>query len=248
MAVSATAAEQSKLLEIAGIDTKLIQLKHQRSALPELAKAQDLEVELGSIKLKIVAVQTELADQSAVQDKAEEDVAQVAARISRDEARLADNATTPKELEGLQHELATLATRLAELEDIELEVMQQIEDAKSVLTELTSDQNRVGEELVVAQKELELKINQLDQENLELVSLRAQLVGQIPAELTALYETIKSDQGDVGAAMIHRGACQGCHLSLDATELDRIKSLSADAIVRCDECRRILIRTSESGL
>ncbi len=248
MAVSATAAEQSKLLEIAGIDTKLIQLKHQKSALPELVKAQDLEVELGSIKLKIVAVQTELADQSAAQDKAEEDVAQVAARISRDEARLADNATTPKELEGLQHELATLATRLAELEDTELEVMQQIEDAKSVLTELTSDQNRVTEELVVAQKELELKIAQLDQENLELVTLRAQLVGQIPAELTALYEKIKSDQGDVGAAMIHRGACQGCHLALDATELDRIKSLSADAIVRCDECRRILIRTSESGL
>jgi predicted nucleic acid-binding Zn-ribbon protein len=126
--------------------------------------------------------------------------------------------------------------------------MQQIEDAKSVLTELISDQNRVTEELVVAQKELELKIAQLDQENLELVTLRAQLVGQIPAELTALYEKIKSDQGDVGAAMIHRGACQGCHLALDATELDRIKSLSADAIVRCDECRRILIRTSESGL
>jgi len=248
MAVTATAAEQRKLLDIAGIDTKLIQLKHQQASLPELARAQDLEVELGSIELKIVAVETELADLIAVQAKAEEDVAQVTARIARDEARLADSATTAKELEGLQHELKTLASRLTELEDSELEVMQQVEDANSVLTELTSDQSRVSTELNLAQQELTAKIAQLDDETVGLRISREEQLKALPVELVELYEKIKSDRGEVGAVMLHRGACQGCHLAVDAAELVRIKALPEDTIVRCDECRRILVRTVESGL
>jgi hypothetical protein len=38
------------------------------------------------------------------------------------------------------------------------------------------------------------------------------------------------------------------NIVIDAQELDKIRGLPADAIVRCDECRRILVRTAESGL
>jgi predicted nucleic acid-binding Zn-ribbon protein len=52
----------------------------------------------------------------------------------------------------------------------------------------------------------------------------------------------------VGAALIHRGSCQGCHITIDAQEIDQIRNMPADAIARCDQCRRILVRTAESGL
>ena len=83
MAVSASSAEQNKLLEIADLDTKLIQLNHQRSTAPQITKAHDLEVELGSIEMKIVAAQTEVADLTVNQEKAEADVKQVADRINK---------------------------------------------------------------------------------------------------------------------------------------------------------------------
>ncbi|MFZ9781323.1 MAG: C4-type zinc ribbon domain-containing protein, partial [Candidatus Nanopelagicaceae bacterium] len=38
------------------------------------------------------------------------------------------------------------------------------------------------------------------------------------------------------------GKCQGCHLTMSAAELTRINSLAIDELVRCEECRRILIR------
>jgi predicted nucleic acid-binding Zn-ribbon protein len=36
--------------------------------------------------------------------------------------------------------------------------------------------------------------------------------------------------------------CQACHLALPATEVDRIRHLPADALVRCEHCGAILVR------
>jgi predicted nucleic acid-binding Zn-ribbon protein len=248
MAVSASSAEQNKLLEIADLDTKLIQLNHQRSTAPQITKAHDLEVELGSIEMKIVAAQTEVADLTVNQEKAEADVKQVADRISKDQSRLDAGQATPKELEGFQHEIATLSKRLTELEDEELIVMQQLEDATSALSELELDRDRVTGEFELSKQALELKFADLDGQIAQLGAARLAAVESLPKDVVELYEKIKSDQGDVGAALIHRGACQGCHIALDATEIDRIKSLPPDTVVRCEQCRRILIRNSESGL
>ena len=248
MAVTASSDQQLLLLEIADLDTKLIQLKHQRAALPEVKRVQDLEIELGSVDLKIVAAQTEVFDLESAQEKAETDVEQVEQRIAKDQARLAGGSASPKELESLQHELATLAKRLNELEDVELEVMQQLDDAKSAFEELTHNRNRISGELDQTNQELSTKLAEFDAELTAQESQRATLTEQLPKDLVDLYEKIKTDQGDVGAAKLHRGACQGCHISLDATELNRIKGLPAETVVRCEECRRILVRTAESGL
>ena len=69
----------------------------------------------------------------------------------------------------------------------------------------------------------------------------------MPAELLALYDKIRVSSG-VGAAMLRRGRCEGCHLSLNTVDLRAIRDAPADEVLRCEECRRILVRTDESGL
>jgi predicted nucleic acid-binding Zn-ribbon protein len=46
----------------------------------------------------------------------------------------------------------------------------------------------------------------------------------------------------VGAARVVGSSCGGCHLTLPATELDRIRRAEPDALVTCDQCGRILVR------
>ena len=41
MAVTASPEQQQALLDLQGLDTKLLQLAHKRSGLPEIAAAQD---------------------------------------------------------------------------------------------------------------------------------------------------------------------------------------------------------------
>jgi predicted nucleic acid-binding Zn-ribbon protein len=74
--------------------------------------------------------------------------------------------------------------------------------------------------------------------------LRAEAAARIPAQLSSLYEQLRAKLGGVGAARLEPGGrCGGCHLTLPATEVARIKRGSADAVVQCDQCGRILVRS-----
>jgi predicted nucleic acid-binding Zn-ribbon protein len=249
MAVTASPEQQQALLDLQGFDTKLLQLSHKRAGLPEISAAQDLEVELGSIKMRLVAAQTEASDLKLNQLKAESDVEQVVSRSRRDQERLDSGAVSaPKELESLQHEIGTLAKRQAELEDIELEIMQAYENAQQAVTDLLASEIETKEKLTTITQSRDDLFADIDFEINSLTGQRTEIASQLPADLISLYDKIRADQGGVGAALIHRGACQGCHITIDAQEIDQIRKMSADAIARCDQCRRILVRTAESGL
>ena len=249
MAVTASPDQQQSLLDLQGFDTKLFQLAHKRAGLPEIAAAQDLEVELGSIKMRLVAAQTEASDLKLNQLKAEADVEQVVARSRRDQERLDSGAVSAaKELESLQHEIGTLAKRQAELEDIELEIMQAYENAQQAVTELQASEIETTEKLSTLAQTRDDLFTDIDFEVNSLTNQRTEIANGLPADLIALYDKIRADQGGVGAALIHRGSCQGCHITIDAQEIDQIRNMPADAIARCDQCRRILVRTAESGL
>jgi len=149
VAVTASAEQQRLLLDLQALDTKLIQLAHKRASTPEIAQVQDLEVELGSIKMRLVAAQTESSDLKLNQLKAEADVDQVLTRTKRDQDRLDSGAVSaPKELESLQHEIATLGKRQAELEDVELEIMQNLENAQNAVSQLQSSETETSKNLV----------------------------------------------------------------------------------------------------
>jgi predicted nucleic acid-binding Zn-ribbon protein len=249
MAVTASAEQQQALLDLQGLDTKLLQLAHKRSGLPEIVAVQDLEVELGSIKMRLVAAQTETSDLKINQLKAESDVEQVVARAKRDQERLDSGAVSAtKELESLQHQIETLAKRQAELEDIELEIMQAYENAQQAVTDLLANEIETTEKLATVSQARDDLFADIDFEINSLTIQRTEIANQLPTDLISLYDKIRADQGGVGAALIHRGSCQGCHITIDAQEIDQIRKMSADAIARCDQCRRILVRTAESGL
>ena len=57
-----------------------------------------------------------------------------------------------------------------------------------------------------------------------------------------LYEKVKGSGGGVGAALLIGNTCDGCRLAINAVEMERIKSLDSEEVLRCEECRRILVR------
>jgi predicted nucleic acid-binding Zn-ribbon protein len=73
------------------------------------------------------------------------------------------------------------------------------------------------------------------------------LAADLPADLLTLYDKIRTESG-LGAALVRSGRCGGCRIELYGADLARVKSAPADEVVRCEECRRIMVRTQESGL
>ncbi|NCV34923.1 MAG: hypothetical protein EBX09_05925 [Actinobacteria bacterium] len=240
--MKATREVQEKLLALQQLDSDLIQIKHKASTLPVARQFDEASSELSVKQDLLVAARTERDDIKHELSRAEVDVEQVASRIEKDEKRLASGLGSPKELEQLQHELGSLAKRRAEVEDVELEIMVRVEGVDLRIKEL----EEVCRALEIRLDELKLmkeeEIASLEQSMNSTSHARSDLASKIDAELLALYEKIRTSGDGVGAAKLVGNQCTGCHLTMNAAELTRLKSVADDEVVRCEECRRILIR------
>lgn len=243
--MKADPSAQLKLLDVQAVDSKAAQLRHQQSALPEIAEIAALSVARKKLEDQVRDARIVVDDLSTVQAKAEKDVEAVRARRDRDQGRLA--SVPPKEVARITDELAAVTKRIAELEDDELEVMARLEDAQRDLTALEAQLAETDERIAALTAARDEKSAALGAELSSVLAGRPALVEGLPADLLTLYDKVRERSG-TGAAELRARQCGGCMLTLDSKELSRIRSLPSDEVVRCEECARILVRTAESGL
>ncbi|WP_082593102.1 zinc ribbon domain-containing protein, partial [Phycicoccus sp. Soil803] len=235
-------------LDLQAIDTRLDQIEHARKSLPEHARLADLETKAEGLDSLLVRARTELGDIQREVAKAEGDVQLVRDRAARDQARLDAGTGSAKDLQAIQHELTSLVRRQSELEDVELEVMERAEDAESAVTQLDAERATLTEQLTAATEARDAALADLEAEAVRVAAPRADIVAGVGEDLVALYEKIRAQSGGLGAAPLRQRRCGGCQLELNNVDMNRIKAAPADELLRCEECRRILVRTAESGL
>jgi predicted nucleic acid-binding Zn-ribbon protein len=224
-------------------------LAHRRRTLPEIAELDALAAEHSRLRDTEVATKAEVADLEEQQKRADADVDQVRQRKDRDQRRLdAGQVSAARELEQLQSEIGSLTRRQAALEDIELEIMEKLEDAQRRVDELAANRESVGRNALAVQRARDAAWAEIDGEATATQQQRDAAAAEIPADLLSLYEKIRANSGGVGAAVLRKRRCEGCHLELDPASLNQIRSAAPETVVRCEECRRILVRTDESGL
>jgi uncharacterized protein len=247
--VKAAPDDQLRLLDLQALDSALDRLAHRRQTLPELAEVEELQARVTRLADDIVLLETEDSDLSREQSKVDADVDQVRSRMERDKQRLdSGQVGSPRELENLQSEIESLHRRQGELEDVELEVMEKREVVQGRLDELRRESEQTTLTLSGTEQRRDTTWAEIDAEADKTATQRAELGGSLPTDLVALYEKVRSGSAGVGAAALHRGRCEGCHLQLNTTDLNRIREADADEVLRCEECRRILVRTADSGL
>ena len=240
--MQASVAQQSLILEMQSLDNEIMQANTKLKSLPEIEQLLHIDKRITTATDELAVVKSE-ADQIALElRRGEVDVETVTDRIKKDEARLASGNATPKELEQLQHEVGTLKKRQESLEEIELEIMIRSDAITSRSNTLTTDLaslQTLKDEIAGRLKTATDEINKViaDKNN-----ARNLVANQIEKPLLELYEKIRGNGGGVGAAALVGNKCNGCNLAINAVEMDRIKSLAKDELLRCEECRRILVR------
>ncbi len=247
-AVKASPHSQLLLLELADLDAELARLDHRRRSLPEVAELTRLEARANELKDEIVVTETELSDLTREEGRAERDVEQVRTRIDRDRARLdAGQVSAARELATLQSEIESLRRRQGDLEEVVLELMERREGLVSRRDELTTERVSLGTEMAEVAARRDAAFKEIDEQAGRASEQRGALAAEVPADLLKLYEQIRDARG-VGAAALRAGRCEGCHLTLNRVDLNQIRAAAPDEVLRCEECRRILVRTPESGL
>jgi predicted nucleic acid-binding Zn-ribbon protein len=230
------------LAELQSRDTALDVLVHRRSAMTE---RDELERTLraGKDAHDQLVVLRGSRDQLARAVKTLDDETQsVAAKAkSVDEKLYSGSVTSPRELQDLQADLNQVRRHLGELEERELEQMVAAEEldqavltAEQGLASLGATVERLRTSIAVAEREI-------DAEQAVVSEERALIAATIAPPLLADYERRRLQNKGVGAALLVGDTCQGCRLSIPATEVDEIRHDTNGRIFSCDNCGSILV-------
>jgi uncharacterized protein len=247
--VKADPSAQVRLLDLQDLDSRADQLRHQRRTLPELARIEELNAVRTRVEGQVRDARIEVDDLAADQAKVDSDVEQVKARRERDQKRIDEGLiSNPKDLQRMQQELVSLERRITSLEDDEIEVMERLEEAQGTLDTLTTQLTDTDAELADVTSARDKKLAEIDDALSRLEQERGPVVAEVPADLLSLYDRLRASKAGVGAALLRARRCEGCMLDLDNAELATIRQAAPDDVIRCEECSRILVRTTESGL
>ncbi len=247
--MKATPQAQAALLELAACDTELDRIAHRLATLPEQQRCRDLEGQAETAAERVVRANTRVTDLERAVRKAEAEVEKVRARAQRDATLLnSGQIVATKQLTDLEHEIATLGRRQAELEDAELEVLELLEEAQAEVGAAEVAQQQVRDSLVVAQQDAATATAAAKAEQEQWQQRRDGVLSSIPADLLDLYQKIRRDTGGYAAGLVRYGRCEVCQMELATADLSEVRAAPADEVVRCPECRSIMVRTEESGL
>lgn len=247
--MKADPSAQVRLLDLQDLDSRADQLRHQRRTLAEIAVLAELTELRGTLEGQTQDARIAVDDLTTEQAKVDADVEQVKARRLRDQQRIDQGlVSNPKDIQRMQQEMVSLERRISSLEDDEIEVMERLEEAQSTLDTATAQLADTDEKIAVATSARDERTAEIDRSLGEIEAERGPVVADLPADLLAVYDRLRESKGGVGAALLRAGACGGCMLNLDNAELAAIRAAAADDVIRCEECSRILVRTSESGL
>ena len=231
------------LLVVQGHDTRVDQLTHRLETLPERARLVEVGDQVAALDAKAAGVEARRGELSRSQQRLEDEVASLTERANQAEKQLYSGAVSnPRELQALQDDIASIRRRIGQIEDQELEIMELSEPVDAELASLGAERERLdaeGQQVTAALAESEAAISgDLDAVRRE----RATAAEAVPDDLWSEYDTLRSQLGGVAIARLVGSTCQGCHLGLSAVEVDRIRKLSPEEKVHCEECGRLLVR------
>ena len=247
--MKASPEAQLRLLELADIDAELGRIDHRRRGLPQHGELARLEARDAELRDSVAALTAQISDLRREQGKAEADVEQVRSRIDRDRQRLDGGmVSSPRELENLQSEVASLQRRQSDLEEVVLDVMERFEAGQAGLAEATAESAQLGTDLTTVAAARDAALAELAEQSAKAEDRRIEVTATLPADLLDLYDKLRTQHGGVGAAALRHRSCQGCNLTMNTVDLNTIRAAPDDEVLRCEECRRILVRTADSGL
>lgn len=237
--MKATPNQLQDLLELNALDRQILKTRSEVENLGKDARYVKLQDELKASSSDFIAANNRIDGLKLELERLKVDVELVNKRIAKDQASLRTTSVV-KDAQGLQHELKTLERRQGELEEQELAIMEQQEEAYASLSTVVSARTEI-------ESSLKAVIEELNKSKAKLVSglelstnSRTQLTQRLPAELVEHYE-VKRKRGIPIGRLLH-SECGACRMSVSATNLATLLAAPVDELVYCPDCSAILVR------
>ena len=231
------------LLAVQEVDSALDRVAHRRRTLSERVALTEAGAAAEAVASELAATERRAGELAEEIRRREDEVAANEARVASLEATLdSGSGGSPRDLAAMADEVQSVRRRIRSLEDGLLDLLEEAEGTGTAQAELRRGRDERAVDIQRASEALAAAEAALDAEEAELVPRRAQLVADVPHDLVATYDRLRARLDGVAVAPLEGSRCGGCHLTLPATELDALRHAPPGAIVRHEECGRILVR------
>ena len=237
--MQASQTQQQELLSLVAIDSEIARAKRAVAKLRSPEQHEDIMLQARELSASMLAARNALDDAELELKRTETDLKLVEAREAKDQQQL-KQTSVPSIASGIQHELATLARRRSELEDVELTIMERLETLKADFDRLQAQRVELDEELAGLLKLDEQEVMRLQSGMALQAADRATMAARIPSDLLAAYDR-KATRGVPVGRLVQRD-CSACHIGLDAVAHSRITALPETELAECPECNAFLVR------
>lgn len=230
----------SRLLALQDADLAIDRLRARRRSLEQGSEVAAARTEADAAEAHLGELRLRLDELARDQTRFELEIDSMTQKEKAEQARMYDGSiVNAKELDALQHEIASVQSRRSDREDellALLEIRERIEtDATEAERTATSRRARVDEVVAATADE----IVSVDADLAERTAERDAIALDIERDVLDLYEDLRRHKKGIGAAALVDGVCQACHEQLSAVVLDTMKR--SEGIRRCEHCRRILV-------
>jgi hypothetical protein len=140
----------------------------------------------------------------------------------------------------MQSEIESLLKRKAELEDVELAILENLENAQTALGEVTDKREKITASIDKLQSEIQAHVDELKTRGRKLSADKETLAAKISAEVLTRYQGLAAKQIAVG--VVENRACSACRMGLTASTIDSLASLAEDQLGSCPECLAMIVR------
>ena len=229
------------LLALQDLDLALDQLRHRRAALPERAELSRLTAEGEDLARQLSSLESTRRELSERQSHAEAELSATEERAAAVDKRLYQGGVASRDLQAMSAELDQLRTRSSGLEDAVLQLLEEAEPLDLQIGELRAAIERVAGERTGAAGRLAEAEAALDTELAAAEARRREAASVVQEGLLSTYDRLRSRLGGVGVARLVGNHCDGCHLTLAAVELDRVRHLPDGEVYTCEPCGRIRV-------
>jgi predicted nucleic acid-binding Zn-ribbon protein len=219
---------QDRDRQILRVRTELNSLEPERQALQTRAAAAQTALE--AVKLKVKQIESE---RKRLELEVEGKKQQIE-KYSLQQFQTKKN----DEYRALAHEIDTCKSAIFELENQQLELMEQGEQAQKEVAASAQAASEMKKLVEGKLAELSAREENLKKQLAELEANYDDLVGGVEAGVLARYQRLRKQRGERTVVGIEHSVCGGCHMKLPTHIV--ISCQGQQELVTCPNCGRIL--------
>jgi predicted nucleic acid-binding Zn-ribbon protein len=229
------------LLRLQDVDLGIDELRAARQSLPELEELRTIEAEAAALERRARELVVRQAERSAHEESLATSAGDLGSRIALIQSQVSSGKVSYRDQEALAGELAALVRQRDDLEDEELTELTELDQLEHEAARLASLRPLLIGRHQAARAALAAVEAAIDARLAEAAASREPLAAALGPQLRDEYEKLRTHLGGAVVGRVLRNSCSGCHLSLPATEADRMRHAAPGAIARCEQCGRILV-------